>query len=126
MPVISYDRLIIDADVDYYISFDNEKVGKLQGQALVDKLKADGNGGGTIVMINGAPTDNNAKLFKEGAHSVIDESDAQDRRRVRHARLEPGQGPERDGPGHHRARQGRLRRASTPPTTAPPAARSPR
>jgi len=74
IPVISYDRLITNADVDYYISFDNEKVGKLQATALVDKLKADGKGSGTIVMINGAPTDNNAKLFKNGAHSVIDGS----------------------------------------------------
>jgi D-xylose transport system substrate-binding protein len=73
VPVISYDRLILNADVDYYISFDNEKVGQLQGQALVDKLKADGKQG-SIVMINGAPTDNNAKLFKQGAHSVIDQS----------------------------------------------------
>jgi D-xylose transport system substrate-binding protein len=73
VPVISYDRLILDADVDYYISFDNEKVGQLQGQALVDRLKEDGESG-SIVMINGAPTDNNAKLFKQGAHSVIDAS----------------------------------------------------
>jgi D-xylose transport system substrate-binding protein len=75
IPVVSYDRLITDADIDYYISFDNEQVGRLQGESLVDKLEADGNGDGTIVMINGAPTDNNAKLFKQGAHSVIDESD---------------------------------------------------
>jgi D-xylose transport system substrate-binding protein len=74
VPVISYDRLITDADVDYYISFDNEKVGKLQGQALLDKLKEDGKSSGTVVMINGAPTDNNAKLFKAGAHSVLDSS----------------------------------------------------
>jgi D-xylose transport system substrate-binding protein len=74
IPVISYDRLITDADVDYYISFDNEQVGKLQAQSLVDKLKEDGKGSGTIFMINGAPTDNNAKLFKEGAHSVLDGS----------------------------------------------------
>ena len=73
IPVISYDRLITDADIDYYISFDNEKVGKLQGDALVKKLKEDGKKG-SIVMINGAPTDNNAKLFKQGAHSVIDTS----------------------------------------------------
>ena len=73
VPVISYERLILNADVDYYISFDNEKVGKLQGQALVDKLKAD-NKTGTIVMINGSPTDNNARLFKAGAHSIIDGS----------------------------------------------------
>ena len=55
VPVISYDRLILDSDVDYYVSFDNEQVGKLQGQALLDKLTADGNAGKTIVMINGAP-----------------------------------------------------------------------
>jgi D-xylose transport system substrate-binding protein len=73
IPVVSYDRLITDADIDYYISFDNEKVGKLQGDSLVKKLKDDG-AKGSIVMINGAPTDNNAKLFKEGAHSVIDGS----------------------------------------------------
>jgi D-xylose transport system substrate-binding protein len=72
VPVISYDRLITNADIDYYISFDNEKVGQLQGQALLDRLEEDGNSGGTIVMINGAPTDNNAKLFKAGAHSVLD------------------------------------------------------
>jgi D-xylose transport system substrate-binding protein len=74
VPVISYDRLIVNADVDYYISFDNEKVGQLQAQALVDKLKADGKTSGTLVMINGSPTDNNARLFKAGAHSVIDGS----------------------------------------------------
>jgi len=74
IPVVSYDRLITDADIDYYVSFDNERVGQLQGESLVKKLEADGSGDGTIVMINGAPTDNNAKLFKQGAHSVIDES----------------------------------------------------
>jgi D-xylose transport system substrate-binding protein len=74
IPVISYDRLVTQApDLDYYISFDNEKVGQLQGQALVDKLKQDGKSG-SIFMINGSPTDNNATLFKKGAHSVIDKS----------------------------------------------------
>jgi D-xylose transport system substrate-binding protein len=73
IPVVSYDRLITDADIDYYISFDNEQVGKLQGESLTKKLKDDG-AKGSIIMINGAPTDNNAKLFKEGAHSVIDGS----------------------------------------------------
>jgi D-xylose transport system substrate-binding protein len=73
VPVLSYDRLIQNADVDAYISFDNEEVGKLQGQSLVDKLKQDGKKG-SIVMINGAPTDSNAALFKKGAHSVIDGS----------------------------------------------------
>jgi D-xylose transport system substrate-binding protein len=73
VPVVSYDRLILNSKPDYYISFDNVQVGKLQGQSLVDKLKKDGKSG-SIVMINGAPTDNNAKLFKQGAHSVIDGS----------------------------------------------------
>src|SRR3954447_13282618 len=74
IPVISYDRLITNAPVDYYISFDNAKVGKLQGDALVKALKAEGKSSGNLVMINGAPTDNNAKLFKQGAHSVLDSS----------------------------------------------------
>ena len=74
IPVVSYDRLITDADIDYYISFDNEKVGKLQGDSLTKKLEDDG-ASGDLVMINGAPTDNNAKLFAEGAHSVIDSSE---------------------------------------------------
>jgi D-xylose transport system substrate-binding protein len=73
VPVISYDRLILNADVDYYISFDNVQVGKLQGETLVKKLKQDGKSG-SIVMINGSPDDNNAKLFKQGAHSVLDSS----------------------------------------------------
>jgi D-xylose transport system substrate-binding protein len=73
VPVISYDRLLLNSKPDYYVEFNSPTVGKLQGQALVDKLKEDGKKG-SIIMINGAPTDNNAKLFKEGAHSVIDSS----------------------------------------------------
>jgi D-xylose transport system substrate-binding protein len=73
VPVISYDRLILNSDLDYYISFDNVQVGKLQASSLVDKLKSQGKHG-SVVMINGAPTDNNAKLFKQGAHSVLDSS----------------------------------------------------
>jgi D-xylose transport system substrate-binding protein len=66
--------LISNSKVAYYISYDNAKVGKLQATSLIDKLKKDGKTSGSLVMINGAPTDNNAKLFKEGAHSVIDGS----------------------------------------------------
>jgi D-xylose transport system substrate-binding protein len=72
--VVSYDRLIENADVDYYISFDNRQVGELQAQSLVDKLRSDG-ARGSLVMINGAPTDSNAAQFKAGAHSVLDSSD---------------------------------------------------
>lgn len=74
VPVIAYDRFIPDAPIDYYISFDNEKVGQLQAEALVGKLEADGVASGNLLMINGAPTDNNAGQFKTGAHSVLDES----------------------------------------------------
>ncbi len=71
VPVIAYDRLIKGSDgVTYYISFDNEHVGKLQGSALLTALA--GKDKPTIVMINGSPTDNNAVLFKQGAHSVLD------------------------------------------------------
>ena len=73
VPVISYDRLILDSpDVDYYVSFDNVRVGELQGEALVKKLAEDGNPTGPIVKIKGSPTDNNAKLFNEGAQSQFD------------------------------------------------------
>jgi D-xylose transport system substrate-binding protein len=74
VPVISYDRLVKSDQLDYYISFDNEQVGKLQGQALVDKLNADGTTTG-MIMINGSPTDGNAAQFKAGANSVIESSD---------------------------------------------------
>jgi D-xylose transport system substrate-binding protein len=73
IPVISYDRLIKGGSKpDYYVSFDNERVGKLQAEALLAKLTAAGIATPKITMINGSPTDNNATLFKNGAHSVFD------------------------------------------------------
>lgn len=66
VPVIAYDRLILDSDVDLYISFDNVKVGELQAQYLV-KRKPTGN----YVLIGGAPTDNNARLFRDGQMNVL-------------------------------------------------------
>jgi D-xylose transport system substrate-binding protein len=73
VPIIAYDRLINNSDgVNYYISFDNEQVGKLQAQSLVDQLTKLGKTNPQIVMINGSPTDNNAGQFKKGAHSVFD------------------------------------------------------
>ncbi len=74
VPVFAYDRQIPGEGVAYYNSYDNAKVGELQATSLLDKLTQDGNQDGTIVMVNGAPTDNNAKLFKQGAHSVFDGS----------------------------------------------------
>jgi D-xylose transport system substrate-binding protein len=67
IPVISYDRLITNSAVDYYVSFDNARVGMLQASALDAALKANGHATGPIIMINGDPADNNAKLFKQGA-----------------------------------------------------------
>src|SRR5690349_22099396 len=72
VPVVAYDRFI--AGADYYVSFDNETVGKIQAQTLVDTIKAAGKTSGDIVMINGSPTDPNAASFKKGAHSVLDSS----------------------------------------------------
>jgi D-xylose transport system substrate-binding protein len=72
VPVVAYDRFIDGAD--YYVSFDNETVGKLQAQTLVDLVKKSGKTSGDVVMINGSPTDPNAGDFKKGAHSVIDGS----------------------------------------------------
>ena len=69
VPVLSYDRLIENAEVDYYVSFDNVQVGELQAETLAKKLKEDGSPSGPIVMINGDPADSNAALFKEGAHN---------------------------------------------------------
>jgi D-xylose transport system substrate-binding protein len=68
--VIDYDRLTLDTDAtDYYVSFDNEKVGELQGQGLVDCIGD--KQGARIAVLNGSPTDNNATLFKNGYDSVI-------------------------------------------------------
>ena len=67
---IDYDRLTLDTDAnDYYVSFDNEQVGKLQGQGLVDCLGD--KKGARIAELNGSPTDNNATLFKNGYDSVL-------------------------------------------------------
>ena len=69
VPVIAYDRLIQDPDLAYYVSFNNERVGELQGQYIADQYKAgkfDLKKGATLVMINGAQTDNNALLFRKG------------------------------------------------------------
>lgn len=71
VPVVSYDRLITNADVDYYVSFDNAGVGKLQGQTLIKGLKANGKPTGPVVLIAGDPADNNAKLFKQGAVQAL-------------------------------------------------------
>lgn len=68
VPVISYDRLIKNSDVDLYLSFDNIRVGELQAKYLLEHLPG---GKGKIVRIYGAPTDNNAKMFKQGQDNIL-------------------------------------------------------
>ncbi|WP_030236260.1 sugar ABC transporter substrate-binding protein [Streptomyces sp. NRRL S-350] len=68
--VLAYDRLA-QGPVDAYVSFDNHKVGELQGQALVAAVGGKASAG-SIIMINGSPTDPNAADFKAGAHSAMD------------------------------------------------------
>lgn len=69
---IDYDRLTLGGSADFYVSFDNTKVGELQGKGLVDCLDAKGVKNPQIIELNGAPTDNNATLFKQGYDSVLD------------------------------------------------------
>lgn len=71
--VIAYDRLLTNtADVDYYVAFDNFKVGVLQGTALLEGMaKKKANGPYNVELFAGSPDDNNAKVFFEGAMSVL-------------------------------------------------------
>ncbi len=75
VPVCAYDRLIRDCALDYYFTFDNVKVGELQGRFLMQRLFPGGvqQGGEKkrIARIYGAPTDNNAKLFRQGQNNAI-------------------------------------------------------
>lgn len=64
--VLAYDRLINNADIDFYVSFDNEKVGELQAKSVVE-AKPEGN----YFLMGGSPVDNNAKLFRKGQMKVL-------------------------------------------------------
>ena len=121
--MISYDRLILDADLDYYAEFNSSEVGKQQGEALADKLAEDGNPEGPIVQINGDPKDNNAKLFKEGATAVFTDKGIE----VAQEYDTPDWLPEnaQDEMDQAITAVGKDRsRASSRPTTAPPVVRS--
>ncbi len=70
--VIDYDRLTLDGDADYYVSFDNEAVGRLQGETLVECIESDVDAETPrVAVLNGSPTDNNATLFANGYNSVL-------------------------------------------------------
>jgi len=71
--VIDYDRVNLGGTAPYYVSFDNEDVGKLQAQTLIDCLTAQGVDKPNIIMMNGGTdVDNNAVLFQKGAHEILD------------------------------------------------------
>jgi len=69
IPVIDYDRLNLGGTSDYYVSFDNTKVGELQGQGLVQGIGE--KPGAQVIEIEGAPTDNNATLFHNGQENIL-------------------------------------------------------
>src|SRR3954447_26166586 len=69
--VIDYDRLTLGGGADYYVSFDNVAVGKLQGPGLVNCIKQQGIKTPPVAELNGSPTDNNATLFAQGYNSVL-------------------------------------------------------
>ncbi|GLY00398.1 MULTISPECIES: substrate-binding domain-containing protein [Actinoplanes] len=71
VPVIDYDRLTLNGGADYYVSFDNELVGKLQAQHLKTCLGKKNVENPLVAELNGSPTDNNATLFKTGYDSVL-------------------------------------------------------
>jgi len=66
IPVLAYDRLVNGSDVDAYVSFDNVRVGEMQAEYLVEKVSK-----GKYFLMGGSPTDNNAKMFREGQMNII-------------------------------------------------------
>ncbi len=69
VPVISYDRLILKADIDLYTSYDNRRVGEQQAQTLRNHAPK-----GNYILLGGAPTDHNAKLIREGQMAALQDA----------------------------------------------------
>lgn len=69
--VISYDRLIMDSDVDLYISFDNARVGAMMAEALIEE----GLSGGSVLMLGGSPTDSNVPMVEGEFRRIMEEND---------------------------------------------------
>ena len=76
VPVIAYGRLIPDAPIDYYVSIDPFKVGQQQAEVQMKAIKKKNISNPKVVMINGAPTDSNAKPYKDGARQVLEQQGA--------------------------------------------------
>lgn len=73
VPVIAYDRPILDTPPDYYVSFDNEKIGESIGQSLVEHLTETEAEGG-LLQVNGSPTDAAAGLIADGVSGALKDS----------------------------------------------------
>jgi D-xylose transport system substrate-binding protein len=73
VPVITYDRLVLEAPVAFHVTFDNYRVGALQAQVLVQAIGPRRHEG-VVVVLNGSPTDHNAAQFRRGASFVLDAS----------------------------------------------------
>jgi D-xylose transport system substrate-binding protein len=71
IPVIDYDRLTLGGGAKYYVSFDNVAVGTAIGEGLAKAMRAAGKQTGNVIELDGAPTDNNATLFKQGYDKAI-------------------------------------------------------
>jgi D-xylose transport system substrate-binding protein len=69
VPVISYDRMILNADIDLYLSYDNREIGAEQAQFLRNRAPK-----GNYILIGGAPTDHNAKLIREGQMGALEDA----------------------------------------------------
>lgn len=67
--VIAYDRMIMDSDIDLYITFDNERVGTMMGEALVDN----GLSGGKVLMLGGSAVDSNVAMVEKGFRKVMED-----------------------------------------------------
>ena len=106
VPVIDYDRLTLGGDRDYYVSFNNVEVGKLIGQGMVECISDWNVKNPHILVMRGAPTDNNATLFAQGYMDVL-EAGLRNRKNTSSSASPPEPGIRR--------RRARPSRASTPP-----------
>ncbi|MCX6132543.1 MAG: substrate-binding domain-containing protein [Ignavibacteriales bacterium] len=77
VPVLAYDRLIVGCDLDMYITFDNEKVGYLQAEGVLQKVPE-----GNFILLGGAASDNNAKLLREGQLRAIKEHELKTKKKI--------------------------------------------
>jgi D-xylose transport system substrate-binding protein len=77
LPVLSYDRLVHDANVDLYVSFDNEKVGYLMAEAIIKAVPE-----GNYVIVNGARNDNNTIMLNTGIHRALESSSSPGKLRI--------------------------------------------